>query len=104
MFKWILSFFRKPEKWKVVKVTETPGWFSPHTIYMEYNEGFCWQLLMICPCGCKTVLYLNTLGEYKPSWRLVTDKKGAISIHPSIHRQEGCCSHFFIKNNRVIWV
>ncbi|MBX9779603.1 MAG: hypothetical protein K2X26_04620 [Chitinophagaceae bacterium] len=102
--KWVLSFFRKSEKWKLVRVTQSPERVNQRTIYVEYNEGVSWQILILCPCGCQTVLYLNTLEEYKPNWRLIFDKKGEVFIHPSINRQEGCCSHFFIKNSRVLWV
>lgn len=105
MLKWIKAIFSKSEKWKITDVNDTPAKIRSHTIYRVNNAGVCWQALMRCPCGCKTVLHLNTLPEYKPSWRItVNNKKCEISIHPSIHRKKGCCSHFFLTNSKVIWV
>ncbi|MDP2421335.1 DUF6527 family protein [Sediminibacterium sp.] len=103
--KWIIALFRKRTgKWKIKDCSEIPDKIQKGTIYKIYNKDICWQMLMECPCGCNTLLYLNALPDYKPNWRLSTDKSGEISIQPSIHRKEGCCSHFFIKESRVLWV
>ena len=53
-----------------------------------------------CACGCghKVVTPLGPAG-----WQLVFD--GSVSLRPSIgNGQFPCRSHYFVRNNQVIWV
>ncbi len=59
-------------------------------------------LSMTCPCGCKEQLKLSLVKKDKPHWEVIINNK-KISISPSIWKNKGCKSHFFIRNSKVIW-
>jgi hypothetical protein len=41
--------------------------------------------------------------EVKPRWRLLVDRHGHPSLKPSIWRETGCRSHFWLKHGRIVW-
>ena len=54
-----------------------------------------------CCCGCGKEV-VTPLGDN--GWRLI-QKKGKISLSPSIGNwQYECKTHYFIKNNKIIWL
>lgn len=103
LYRRILDFFKKSNKYKYKYIEDVPDFPKSGTIYIICNQGYNWQLVMECPCGCKKILYLNLMKEYKPSWTFSTSITKGISISPSINRIVGCESHFFIKKSRLIW-
>jgi hypothetical protein len=74
-----------------------------YVVYIVTNQNFPWQIVMICPCGCDKILYLNLLKELHPSWTFEVDKANRISLRPSVHRIVGCQSHFYLTKGEVIW-
>jgi len=61
------------------------------------------RLLMIaCPCGCGERLVIHVDPRVQPSWRLY-QRRRKITLFPSIWRESGCGSHFFIWGDRVVW-
>lgn len=53
-----------------------------------------------CACGCGEKVVLPIAPEH---WQLYYD--GEVSLSPSIgNYQYECNSHYFIRNNKVIWV
>lgn len=62
-----------------------------------------WAAGMICPCGCGDVLELMLIPEARPSWRLIVDGKKRPSLQPSVWRDTGCRSHFWVRQGRVHW-
>lgn len=111
LFKWVFRLFvsKKPEKIDVDQlysfeyVEDIPSNTSYKTIYFVGEQGYFWQFVMVCPCGCGSLLHMNLMDDYKPFWsyEIVNNE---ISFTPSIHRMVGCKSHFFIKKGRVVWV
>lgn len=97
----ISSLFKK--KYNYLFTTDIPEILKPKTIYIIQNDGYPWQIVMLCPCGCKKNLHMNLIDEYKPYWRFGIDKKNRITLYPSIHRTVGCESHFFIRKGAIIW-
>jgi uncharacterized protein DUF6527 len=97
--KWIAS----KKRFKYDVVSELPSHLIPRVIYIEENQKYPWQIVMICPCGCGSNLHMNLINEYDPFWEYEIDKKDRISLHPSVHRFVGCKSHFFIKKGVIIW-
>ena len=68
---------------------------APH--YVEYN----------CPCGCGNVVMIPYYtsepekGDY--GWGL-TEQEGKISLYPSVFSTAWPCkSHYFIRDNRIVW-
>lgn len=56
-----------------------------------------------CPCGCKSLLYLNLIPEESPCWKMTISSDNAVSLHPSLWKKSGCKSHFFIKSGEIKW-
>jgi hypothetical protein len=65
------------------------------------NEDWC--VGMSCPCGCGHKIELLVIKEAKPRWDITIDKNGCPSLLPSVWLQNGCRSHFWLKNGRIIW-
>lgn len=61
-----------------------------------------WAMLR-CPCGCGEVLTLSLQDVHQPHWRLTQSNFGHPSLYPSVWRQTGCFSHFWIKDGQVQW-
>lgn len=61
-----------------------------------------WSLFR-CPCGCGSVVTLSLQPIHKPFWKLTKMDSGRPTLHPSVWRNKGCKSHFWIKDGRVFW-
>lgn len=61
-----------------------------------------WAMLR-CPCGCDEVVTLSLQNVHRPHWKLAQTASCKPTLHPSIWRQEGCRSHFWIRDGRVHW-
>ena|SRR5439155_12128639 len=57
------------------------------------------RLEMQCPCGCGELVSVNLMRASGPAWRLQVDRRGRVSVFPSVERRSGCKSHFFIENS-----
>lgn len=93
---------------KPVLVKEFPKWpeeFKEGEIYVK-NDGPYRGSFHLCPCGCGEPVYL----EYGPRhWdlklRLDGDKAESITVSPSIYTPDyKCQSHYFIRDNKIVWV
>lgn len=104
LLKWIDSIIRRKRSFTYNKVNETPNRLKPYTLYLVANGDYYWQVVMVCPCGCKKILFLNLMDDMKPYWSYSIDSSNKISMHPSIHRKTECKSHFFITSGKVVWV
>lgn len=60
-------------------------------------------VLFRCPCGCGEMISLSLQKEHNPSWKLRTDALNHPTLWPSIWRNKGCMSHFWVKNGRIHW-
>src|SRR5689334_3656634 len=91
------TFFSK--RYNYLKVEDLPDEFQSYTVYIVGNP-LPWVLAFICPCGCKKIIQLNLLKEDFPCWRFSLYRK-RITIYPSIKRNRGCKSHFWIYQGKV---
>jgi hypothetical protein len=72
-------------------------------IYVVGSEKPKWVVLE-CPCGCGERIDVNLMAARLPAWKL-SSKDGMVTLWPSLWMpREKCGSHFWIKNNRIIWV
>lgn len=62
-----------------------------------------WSVAMMCPCGCGERVELPLIVAARPRWSLRLDSRGRPTLHPSIWRQDGCRSHYFIRAGKVVW-
>ncbi len=56
-----------------------------------------------CPCPQHDIVRLNLSQNKGPRWFISKPIFGATSIEPSIRQNDGCRSHFWIRNGRVVW-
>jgi Family of unknown function (DUF6527) len=62
-----------------------------------------WSVGFRCPCGCGQRLEMMLLKEVKPRWDVSVDRRGYVSLHPSVWLREGCKSHFWVRLGRIVW-
>jgi hypothetical protein len=62
-----------------------------------------WSIGMRCPCGCGDKIELMVIPEAKPRWSVARDHRGRVSLHPSVWRQTGCRSHFWVQRGKIKW-
>jgi len=103
LIKWLKSLFKKERIYDYEFVDDVPNRFKIRTIYIIGNEEYYWQIVMLCPCGCKKILHMNLMEDYAPYWRYEFDKRNRITLCPSVHRIVGCKSHFFIRKGTISW-
>ncbi len=105
---WIRSWTVRPGKpkapLKTVFLEELPKSLDPKIVYVLGEGQHRWFVTLLCPCGCKAVLQVSLLADAKPRWRLIEHADdGTVTLQPSVWRQEGCRSHFFLHRGRIQW-
>jgi hypothetical protein len=101
LLSWFKYFLQKRYKHQIVN--DVPDIVKSGIIYIIKNNGYPWQIVMLCPCGCKKNLHMNLVKEYYPYWKFKIDKRNKISLSPSVHRIVGCKSHFFVRYSKIVW-
>ena len=73
-------------------------------LFLVERGGIARWVALECPCRCGERIEVNLMESREPRWILA--KNGSrICLQPSLWMPANRCgSHFFIKNNRVIWV
>lgn len=101
---WIVGWFSPRKKpLRTAWVEELPDRLQRDAIYVAGENEYVWFAAMLCPCGCGETVYMNLQPETRPCWRVVRHQEGSITLHPSIWRQVGCRSHFFIRRGLIQW-
>ena len=82
---------------------EAPEDPEQETFYIVMWAGEPWHVSMLCPCGCGEMLHMNLIPDGVPVWHLSIHQDSSISLYPSVLRNRGCHSHFWIRNDRIFW-
>jgi hypothetical protein len=98
---WWVSVWDRP--YRSVMVEELPDHLAKKTSYIADEGPHLWYVAMICPCGCGETLQMSLLSDARPRWTVSVDSNGLPSLSPSVWRQVGCGSHFFLVCGRVRW-
>lgn len=61
-----------------------------------------WALFQ-CPCGCKNIITLSLQRVHSPHWAVQKSRNDRPNLTPSVWRDIGCMSHFWIHDGRVYW-
>lgn len=78
---------------------------KPGLMVVERHGTELVRAVIECPCGtCHEWLDINLVQNQKPTWTLEVNEAGAPTIRPSVHRGDGCKSHFHIVDGTVAWV
>lgn len=92
-----------PRRLIVVKGDSLPSKMPIRAILLAKDGSEDWCVGMQCPCGCGRTIELLVIDEAKPRWDYSVDSDGHPSIHPSVWLNNGCQSHFWLKNGRINW-
>lgn len=84
-------------------VDELPDEPKPRTVYLAGEGRHLWCAGFVCPCGCGEIIRLNLLEDARPCWVVSKHPDETVSIEPSVWRQKGCRSHFFVRRGRIDW-
>jgi hypothetical protein len=84
-------------------VEDFPEHFEPFMIYIAGDAPHEWGAALTCPCACGDTIQLNLIKEASPCWTIVKHSDETISVRPSVWRQKGCGSHFFIRHSQIVW-
>jgi hypothetical protein len=60
------------------------------------------SLVMACPDGCGERLIINLDPRTGAAWRLY-QRRGQLSLFPSVWRDSGCGSHFILWSDHILW-
>jgi len=90
-------------KYQVKLQSEYPEDPKPYVMYLIGERIDPWLVCFRCPCSCGEIINLNLLKDASPVWKVKINKKGKLTIRPSIKRTIGCRSHFFLTQNRIDW-
>ena len=109
LLRWIINFFSWLKRllnrsYRSCLVNgELPDKLRPKRVYIVEEDGYREHASMVCPCGCQQVLHMNLLPDERPCWKITEHSNGAVSLHPSVWRQKGCRSHFWLRNGHIHW-
>jgi hypothetical protein len=95
------SFWERP--YKTIMAVDLPERLAPKVLYIIGENGHLWFAAMICPCGCGQTLHMRLVSDARPRWTMDLDENGYPSLFPSVWRQIGCRSHFFLTHGRIRW-
>src|SRR6266699_5220802 len=70
--------------------------------FVSFNQRPKWVLFQ-CPCGCKSIVTLSLQRVHKPHWVLRKSRASRPTLQPSVWRDVGCLSHFWVNDGRVYW-
>jgi len=86
----------------IVEAAERPQTLRPHRLYVTRHAHGPAFGFMLCPCGCGETIQLRFMGDRRPRWSLESPS-GRPTVFPSVWRQSGCRSHFFVRHGHIDW-
>ncbi|MCR8560879.1 hypothetical protein KXD93_24695 [Mucilaginibacter sp. BJC16-A38] len=89
--------------YEIVSARPDPAKITVKWITFVGTKGLLKWALLKCPCGCGEVLNLSLMKNYEPNWVVKFDSKSRVTLSPSVWKNDGCRSHFFIRKGKVIW-
>lgn len=100
---------KKPEPPVVFSTINTLEKPPKNTEILEHRFYFVmsgtlpkWSMFR-CPCGCEDVITLSMQTLHRPHWRLSFTNSQRPTLHPSVWKDKGCMSHFWLRDGRVYW-
>lgn len=100
---WLTKLLGKGATYSWERVEELPEVLERRTVYLVGDGPEPWSASMICPCGCGAQISLSLLKDDEPSWGARLTPQGKVTLHPSVWRTKGCCSHFVLRDGIVHW-
>ena len=76
---------------------------TPGEMLIVESDGVRKWVCFKCPGGCKEKISLSLNQKRRPRWEISNDWFGRPTISPSIHQQNECGCHFWVRSGRVEW-
>ena len=94
---------RRSVIWRFERIEDLPDrpWIG--IVYLAGEGNNLWGASMACPCGCGETIELNLLKQVRPCWTVTNSDDGTATLSPSVFRQQGCRSHFILRQGRIHW-
>jgi hypothetical protein len=93
----------RPQPLVTIHATEVPENLEAGMLYVIGENTYKWYVVFGCPCGCGEKVQLSLLEGDRPRWYLVEHDNGTVSLSPSVWRNRGCRSHFFVRRGHIKW-
>jgi hypothetical protein len=103
IWQWVRQLFARQIRYRAAFMDESPDRLKRDIVYLIGDKDAPWAASFICPCECGEVISISLIETDSPTWTVEVEKSGAVTIAPSVWRQRGCKSHFFIHDGCVIW-
>lgn len=71
--------------------------------HVVIHKGIPYWALFRCPSGCGEVVSLPLRPSGGQRWNVTTGQNGTPTLSPSVWRNRGCMSHFWVRDGRIIW-
>jgi hypothetical protein len=103
--RWLYArlFLAKEKTYRISRVADLPESPMPSIFYVAGEGSRAWGAAILCPCGCGDRIDLNLLKQVRPCWAFEEHPDGTVSVMPSVWRQKGCRSHFFVRRGKIDW-
>ena len=102
-FRQAKAFLTRRANLMIIEGDTLPSELPPGKIVLASENGQEVCVGMRCPCGCGYGIQLAIFNGASPRWRLSEDKRGRVTLEPSIHLKRGCRSHFWLRAGKVVW-
>lgn len=103
--RWWANVAQRPATLRVQVISsmsELPLALGNRLYIVGKSRSYKW-VIFSCPCGCGDRIDVCLMPSAMPRWELSL-RKGRASLSPSVWvPRERCGSHFWIRQNRVIW-
>ena len=96
------TLLRTPQ-YRAELVEDQPEQLESNVVYLIGDPHSPWSAAMLCPCGCRAEIRISLIPNDDPRWRVSRNWRGAVSLQPSIWRNKGCRSHFFLTRGNIHW-
>lgn len=106
IMKWFRRLWGKygpPRRLVIVEGDSLPDVLPDRDLVLVRDDGDDWSVAMRCPCGCGERIELMILHNARPRWDVKSNQAGQPSVHPSVWRNSGCKSHFWVREGRIFW-
>ncbi len=76
---------------------------NPGEIVHVVDGGIEKWACLKCPGGCGTIIPLSLSQGRRPRWEIALDWLGRPTVKPSVHQQNHCGCHFWIRQGHIEW-
>jgi Family of unknown function (DUF6527) len=87
----------------IIEGDSLPTRLPRRNLVLAREDGEDWCVGLRCPCGCGKQLEMMLLREVNPRWDLTVDERRRPTLYPSVWLRDGCRSHFWVRQGKVVW-